>query len=168
QRHVSDHGANAQRLARKVEAERAPHEAAAAVRRDEIADAQGLLAVARHNPRRDAIFVLLKADQFPAELDMAAEFGEPVAHDLLRPGLRDHQRNMIRFGRRWLRAFAKILLDEASVTAVDAHHRVEPASGHDLVEDAEGLKDFLRSRLDTLAARARKRLTRLVAQAESD
>jgi len=68
--------------------QRLAHRAAVAVRRDQVGGAQGVFVpVAPAQPRRDAICVLLEADQLGLEPDVGAELDRPFAKYRLEPVL---------------------------------------------------------------------------------
>jgi hypothetical protein len=91
---IRDDRTRAKRLAGEIDAQRVPHEAAAAIGADEIACAHDFAP----DLRGDAFGVLREAGQFPAKLRLVAEFGETLAHHGFGEELRHHQGRAIWLG----------------------------------------------------------------------
>ena len=87
-----------QALARKSDVERAPHEAAAAVRADQVTGPDSLLTVRAGDAGGHALSVLRKARQLAAELRAASQLCQTLAHRSLGQELRRHQPHPVGLG----------------------------------------------------------------------
>ena len=161
---IRDDSAHAQRLAAKIDAQRVPHEAAAAVGANEVAGAHDLAS----NLRSDAFGVLREAGQLPPELHLVSEPGETLAHHCFGEEPRHHERRAIRFGRCGAAGVADWCIGKTAVPAVFAYRRIRASGRERPVDDVVVLKHFQTAGLDPLAARAAESRFRLIDQPEVD
>ncbi len=140
-------------LAGHADAERAPHRRAAAVRRDQVAGAQG---PARGEVRGDALRVLCDPGDLVVEGDPAAQFREPRGQDLLRAPLRHHPRPVVRRVLARLGRLEHVVLTDPLAVPPDHADRVGGAHRVDRVDDAEVVEHLHRAGLEALAPRARE------------
>jgi hypothetical protein len=77
-------------IARKIDAQRMPHDAAATIGPDDIADAKRLRRSANVDPHRYAFGMLLKALERPAEVRQMTKLDQPFAHHAFGQELGNH------------------------------------------------------------------------------
>jgi len=150
--------ARAQRLAGEVDAECVTHEAAPSIGPDQPVDANGFLAGFAGKPRCHPLRILLEGHKLRAVFGAAAEFCQPLAHHAFRQKLRHHQRQLIGLCRCGGFGLDDIGVAIAAIVAIFALLRIKSTDRNDSIENAQILEYLLGPRLDSLAARAAKRV----------
>ena len=112
------------------------HEAAAAIRADQIACADGLFALRSRDGRGDAMPGLRERGQLHAEFRTMPQLEKTFAQHRFGQELRHHQRNVIRRGGRRLTALHHRRILERAIGTVAAQRRIEPARSHQPVDHA--------------------------------
>ncbi len=154
---VRDDRADAQRLAGKLDPERAPDRAAAPVRADQIAGNDLLFTLRRHDAGGNAVLAGFEIGQPAAELDLMSQFAEPLTHDSLGNELGDHERDQIRRAKRGILRVQHGLCGVAAVRAIHSHRRIDTARRPDAIDNTEIFEYLLCAGLDALSARPAKR-----------